>query len=106
MHSAEQPKLMETSPSDRLKSVEKKLKGLVVKRDFEIANLSYQQVIDTLQYALKKGKTWPVDRILSLEGAVDGYIAAGNAHRMDALLELKEQLAEALSDVESRRKAA
>ena len=102
----EKPRSHDQAPLEQLKSVENKLRARVKAHDFEIQNLSYQQALDTLQHALQQGEPWAADRTKSLDSAVDGYISANNARRMDALLEVKEQLSAVLSDFETHRKSA
>lgn len=60
--------------------------------DFEIENLSFQRELETLEYALSKQELWAFDRLDGLEEAVNRYIAANNAERMDAMLDLKAQI--------------
>lgn len=93
----EQPKAAER----RLTEIVGRLKQKA-KLDHAIRELRYEQAIDTLAVGLERGEDWAVDRLDALESAVEGYVTANNVRRMDALMELKDQLEAVLSDFSAR----
>ncbi|MEK7073411.1 MAG: hypothetical protein AAB974_03165 [Patescibacteria group bacterium] len=91
---------------DRLASINKQLEQRVRAHDFEIINLSYRQELDNLLLALQTGKEWATDRLSALETAVQEYVSANNAHRMDAFTTLKEQITGIRTEFQGRGKKA
>lgn len=106
MPSGEYPIPVERPHADRLAAVAKQLEQRVRAHDFEIENLAYQQALDTLLIALQDGEEWAADRLSSLETAVQAYVSANNARRMDAFTTLKEEIAAIYTDFQGRRKKA
>lgn len=94
------------SYSDRLASINTQLEQRVRAHDFEIVNLSYRQELDNLLLALQTGKEWATDRLSALETAVDVYVKANNAHRMDAFTTLKKEITGIRTEFQERGKKA
>lgn len=107
MPSGEYPIPAEQRPYvDRLASIKEQLEQRVRKHDFEIKNLAYLQELDTLLLALQSGKEWAADRLSALEKAVDAYVKANNADRMDAFTVLKKEIIGIRTEFQERGKKA